>query len=66
MFDEAYEYCTYNKVKYFSLGQLFSGKPNTIFLYSLSKIYGFSGLCIGYILIFKRLLAGVKKLSTQF
>ncbi|MEA5535009.1 pyridoxal phosphate-dependent aminotransferase [Crocosphaera sp. XPORK-15E] len=61
--DEAYEYFTYNGVKHFSPASIIGSENHTISLYSLSKAYGFASWRIGYMVMPKHLLDGVKKIQ---
>ena len=61
--DEAYEYFTYDGVKYISPGAFTGSHQFTISLFSLSKAYGFASWRIGYMVIPQHLLIAVKKVQ---
>ena len=61
--DEAYEYFTYDGVKYCSPASFPDSSEYTISLFSLSKAYGFASWRIGYMIIPEHLLVSVRKIQ---
>ncbi|GAB4536887.1 MAG: pyridoxal phosphate-dependent aminotransferase [Pleurocapsa sp.] len=61
--DETYEYFTYNGSKHISSASFPNSVEHTIYLFSLSKAYGFASWRIGYMVIPQHLLMPIKKVQ---
>jgi aspartate/methionine/tyrosine aminotransferase len=61
--DEAYEDFIYDHHQHFSVASLTNSEAHTISLFSLSKVYGFAGWRVGYMVIPEQIFTSVKKVQ---